>query len=29
MGDVMEKGKKEKDVPLQAGDLIIVPESWF
>lgn len=29
MGDVMEKGKKEKDIPLQAGDLIIVPESWF
>lgn len=29
MGDVMDRGEKERDVPVQAGDLIIVPESWF
>jgi polysaccharide export outer membrane protein len=29
LGDVVEKGEKDKDVLLKQGDMIIVPESWF
>lgn len=27
--DITKKGKKEKDIPVEAGDIIFVPESFF
>jgi len=29
LNDVMKRGRKDKDVPLSANDVIIVPESFF
>ena len=29
VADITEKGRKEEDIPLKAGDVIFVPESFF
>ena len=29
VSDITKKGKKEQDIPLVAGDIVFVPESFF